>query len=83
MIFVADEDRVNQGRTTLMNGQASRRRHCYKSRPTKVNGHSLQRRHLSEYHNDKNAKASRELVSFQNGGFIPLKGDAFQFGPLG
>ena len=48
-VVIAEEDLVNRGRTTSMNGQASRCRHCCLSRMTEVDGLLSQRIHLSEY----------------------------------
>ena len=54
-------ERVNQRRTTISNGQASRCRNWCATRKTEDHGQSSHRRRLSKYPQD--AWSSRELVS--------------------
>ena len=55
MEVIAEKDRVNDGGTTRMNGQASRCRPCCASRTTEIEGRPSQRMRLSEYPNDTTA----------------------------
>ena len=64
MVGVVEEDRINHGTTTSMNGQASRSHHCCASWMTEVNGQSSQWRHLSKCPSD--ARVSQILVGYLN-----------------
>ena len=49
MVVVAEEDRVNHGRTTSTNGEAGHYRRCCTLQTTEFDGQSLQQWRLLEY----------------------------------